>query len=172
VADSQPAREEVRKLGVEPGIQHEAGPNGVDQDKKEQLESVKRWHNGDWKNFDKKLQSSIVEGISVFLSLFDDNPRVKRTFCPPVELYRNGHSATTTRKPLPPLATLLEQGKVIALDFPASVNPGLARHRRDAQDGLPTSRSESNSANSRQSRKAVAAHPIYMRRIPALRHGR
>jgi hypothetical protein len=126
-ADSPAAREGLQKLGIEPNIQHEPSPAGVDLDKKEQLDSVKRWYNGDWKNLDKKLQSSIVEGISVFLSLFDDNPRVKRTFCPPIDLYRQNTTQTSGRKPLPPIATLLEQGKVIALNFPVSMNPGLAR---------------------------------------------
>jgi hypothetical protein len=124
--DSPAARDVLQKLGIEPGVQHEPGLAGIDPDKKEQLESVKRWYNGDWKNLDKKLQSSIVEGISVFLSLFDDNPRVKRTFCPPVELYRTT-TQTSGRKPLPPIATLLEEGKIIALNFPVSMNPGLAR---------------------------------------------
>jgi hypothetical protein len=125
--DSPTARDVLQKLGIEPSVQHEPDPAGVDPDKKEQLESVKRWYNGDWKNLDKKLQSSIVEGISVFLSLFDDSPRVKRTFCPPVELYRETITQTLSRKPLPPIATLLEQGKLIALNFPVSMNPGLAR---------------------------------------------
>jgi hypothetical protein len=31
------------------------------------------------------------------------------------------------RKPLPPIATLLEQGKIIALNFRVSMNPGFAR---------------------------------------------
>jgi hypothetical protein len=125
--DSPKGREVLQKLGIEPNIQHESGPGGVDQDRKEQLDSVKRWYNGDWKNLDKKLQTSIVEGISVFLSLFDDNPRVKRTFCPPAELYMRTEVAGSGRKPLPPIATLLEQGKIIALNFPVSMNPGLAR---------------------------------------------
>ena len=30
---------------------------------------------------DPKLWTSIVEGISVFLSMFDDNPQLKRVFC-------------------------------------------------------------------------------------------
>ena len=127
VPDSSAARELLHKLGIEPTIQHEAPTGGIDQDKKEQLESVKRWYNGDWKNLDKKLQTSIVEGISVFLSLFDDNPHIKRTFCPSAELYRDGAAPTSGRKPLPPMATLLEQGKIIALNFPVSMNPGLAR---------------------------------------------
>ena len=127
VLDSPKAREVLQKLGIEPSVQHESVQGTVDPDRKEQLDSVKRWYNGDWKNLDKKLQSSIVEGISVFLSLFDDNPRVKRTFCPPVELYREGATQVGSRKPLPPIASLLEQGKIVALNFPVSMNPGLAR---------------------------------------------
>jgi hypothetical protein len=127
LADSAQAREALQKLGVEPSLQYDRGSNNVDQDKQEQLEAVKRWYNGDWKNLDKKLQTSIIEGISVFLSLFDDNPRVKRTFCPPVELYRTNTTPISGRKPLPPLATLLEEGKIIGLNFPVSMNPGLAR---------------------------------------------
>jgi len=127
VADSSEAREALQKVGVKPTVEYDRPPGSVDQDSKEQLEAVKRWYNGDWKNLDKKLQTSIIEGISVFLSLFDDNPRVKRTFCPPAELYGSGELNPKSRKPLPPIATLLEQGKIVALNFPASMNPGLAR---------------------------------------------
>src|SRR5713101_485876 len=127
VLNSPAARDVLQKLGIEPTIKHEGGPDGADEDRKERLEAVKRWYYDDWLNIDKKLQSSVVEGISVFLSLFDDNPRVKRMFCPPLELYRQPEARTSGRKPLPQIATLLEQGKVIALNFPASMNPGLAR---------------------------------------------
>ena len=34
-----------------------------------------------------KLRTSIVEGVSVVLSLYDDRPQVKHTFCPPKETY-------------------------------------------------------------------------------------
>ena len=50
-----------------------------------QFEAAKRWFTHDWTRIDAKLRTSIVEGISVFLSLFDDNPQVKRIFCPPQE---------------------------------------------------------------------------------------
>src|SRR5258706_5095021 len=80
VLNSPAAREVLQKLGVEPTIKHEGGPDGVDEDRKERLEAVKRWYYDDWSNIDKKLQSSVVEGISVFLSLFDDNPPIKRLF--------------------------------------------------------------------------------------------
>src|SRR5262249_55951689 len=68
------------------------------------------------------------EGISVFLSLFDDNPAVKRIFCPPKEVYDPVKNADgRLGRVLPPFADLIEQGKVCALNLPVSANPGLAR---------------------------------------------
>jgi len=116
----------LHQHAIQADLQHESSGVAADLDKKEQLEAVKRWYEYDWKRIDKKLQTSIIEGISVFLSLFDDSPAVKRTFCPPAELYKGG-STSSGRRPLPPMATLLEQGKVIALNFPVGMNPGLAR---------------------------------------------
>src|ERR1700694_3002169 len=80
-----------------------------------------------------KLRTSIVEGISVFLSLFDDNPKVKKVFCPPKETYdpqRNTIDASGRYKygrPLPSFGWLIEQGKVSALNFPMSLNAGMAK---------------------------------------------
>jgi len=104
-----------------------SGPTRDDA-KQQQFEAVKRWFYQDWARIEPKLRTSIVEGISVFLSLFDDNPEVKRVFCPPKAAYdpvanKNGRYGT----PLPPFAKLIEQGKVVALNFPVSLNPGLAR---------------------------------------------
>ena len=62
-------------------------PEKSDPEKRAQLEAVKRWFHDDWQRIEPKLRTSIVEGISVFLSLFDDNPKVKRVFCPPKECY-------------------------------------------------------------------------------------
>jgi hypothetical protein len=113
--------------------QAESGGSGEwktirDDRKQQQFEAVKRWFFEDWQRIEPKLRTSIVEGISVFLSLFDDNPDVKRVFCPPKETYdpvanRNGTYGT----PLPPFSELIEQGKVVALNFPVSMNPGLSR---------------------------------------------
>jgi hypothetical protein len=99
-----------------------------DRLKAEILDGVRRWFYNDWKRIENKLRTSIVEGISVFLSLFDDNPIVKRTFCPPKECYdpilnANGKYG----RPLPPFSELIEAGKVCALNFPVSLNPGLAK---------------------------------------------
>jgi hypothetical protein len=97
-------------------------------EKAAQFDAVKRWFEDDWMRIEPKLRTSIVEGVSVFLSLFDDNPRVKHVFCPPKETYDpavnpDGRHGVA----LPPLADLIEQGKVIALNFPIAMNPGLAR---------------------------------------------
>ena len=102
--------------------------SGPDADKRAQFEAVQRWFDGDWMRIEPKLRTSIVEGVSVFLSLFDDNPRVKHTFCPPKSLYVGNETSDATHgTPLPPIADLIEQGKVIALNFPAAMNPALAR---------------------------------------------
>jgi hypothetical protein len=97
-------------------------------EKAAQFEAVKRWFEDDWMRVEPKLRTSIVEGISVFLSLFDDNPRVKHTFCPPKATYDPAANPNAIHGvPLPPIAELIDQGKVIALNFPIAMNPGLAR---------------------------------------------
>src|SRR6185369_1580770 len=81
----------------------------------------------DWMRIEPKLRTSIVEGVSVFLSLFDD-PAVRETFCPPRECYdpvmnRDGRFG----QPLPAFSDLIEAGGVCAVNFPMAANPGLAR---------------------------------------------
>ena len=96
--------------------------------KKAQLEAVERWFFHDWKRIEPKLRTSIVEGISVFLSLFDDNPDVKRTFCPPAECYDPQANADFKfGKPLPSISWLIEQGNICSLNFPIAMNAGLAK---------------------------------------------
>lgn len=94
--------------------------------RKLQLEAVERWYVHGWSKLDARLRSSIVEGVVVFLSLFDDNPAVHRTFCPPRRAYTE-EPAPGEPKPLASLSALLESGHVLALNFPVGLNPGLAR---------------------------------------------
>jgi hypothetical protein len=97
-------------------------------EKLSQLEAVARWFNDDWKRIEPKLRTSIVEGVSVFLSLFDDNPKVKRVFCPKKECYDPRKNTNNQfGKPLPSFSWLIEQGAVCALNFPIGMNAGLAR---------------------------------------------
>ena len=108
------------------------------------VEAVNRWYVHDWNTLDNKIRSSIVEGVSVFLSMFD-LPAVARVFCPPApearpcrgtaqprptdndghELPALAHAALSGD--LPPLDALIDAGKVLALNMPAGTNPALAR---------------------------------------------
>ena len=98
------------------------------------VEAVNRWYQHDWGMIDNKIRSSIVEGISVFLSIFD-LPDVARVFCPPPPASGNEEPkkdeqpglGNRVRQSLPPLDELIESGKVLALNMPAGSNPALAR---------------------------------------------
>jgi hypothetical protein len=118
----------VKKNALECEYLSETGANEIDEDRYEKLQAVKRWFYNDWKRIEPKLRTSIVEGISVFLSLFDDNPAVKRTFCPPPECYDPVANADFRYGvPLPSFSWLIESGAVCALNFPVGMNPGLAK---------------------------------------------
>jgi hypothetical protein len=127
-----PATPELRELLKKRGVPSEAravlDPSQADPDKLEQLEAVKRWFNDDWKRIEPKLRTSIVEGVSVFLSLFDDNPKVKRVFCPKKECYNPEKNANHRfGKPLPSFRWLINNGAICALNFPIGMNAGLAK---------------------------------------------
>ena len=83
--------------------------------------AVKRRYYSNWIRLEPRLRSC----IAVFVSLFDDNPAVARAFCPP-----NSDPPKSDQKrgtPLPPLNEVMEAGKVLALNFPISLNPGVVR---------------------------------------------
>jgi len=100
---------------------------------RDEFAAVRRWFEHDWSRIETRLRTSIVEGISVFLSLFDADSQVKRIFCPPKEAYDPSLNTPDAQgvykygRPLPPFGELIEQGKVVAVNFPSAMNPGLAR---------------------------------------------
>src|ERR1700720_2344288 len=109
----------LKDMAIQWEAENVGGRKPVSPDKKEQLEAVKRWFNNDWRRIEPKLRTSIVEGISVFLSLFDDSPKVKKVFCPKKECYDPQKNATNQfGKPLPSFGWLIEHGAVCALNFP------------------------------------------------------
>ena len=188
---TRPMKEKLDALKIAHRIVWEHGPG---EDTRERVEAVKRWFVHDWKTLDNKVKSSIVEGVSVFLAMFD-MPDVAKVFCPAAphipddpeaiilqaQLRRakaekeakeakakkpkakkpkqaaeitytwgaepddktsdaaaESNQATTSIPPatggaapitqhLPPLFELIEQGKVLALNMPAGINPALAR---------------------------------------------
>ena len=71
--------QKLKELGIKPRIVWEPGAG---DDVRERVAAVKRWFDNDWQKLDNKIKSSIVEGVSVFLSMFD-MPDVAAVFCPP-----------------------------------------------------------------------------------------
>ena len=134
---TQQLQDKLTELEIDSQLEPGQGPG---QELGERLDAVELWYSKDWRNLDVKLRTSIVEGVSVFLSLFDQ-PDVADIFCPPPpanDLPAGDQAALPQGEPLPPpmpglkrrlppLADLIEQGKVLALNMPAGANPALAR---------------------------------------------
>ena len=92
------------------------------------VEAVHRWYVHDWNTLDNKIRSSIVEAVSVLLSMFDV-PAVAREFPPPAPEARRPRGTAEPRPAdnegnelpalapaalsgdLPPLDALIEGGK-------------------------------------------------------------
>ncbi|HKC40882.1 MAG TPA: type IV secretion system DNA-binding domain-containing protein [Gemmatimonadales bacterium] len=102
------------------------GSDAICADRRHRFEAIQRWFYNTWTRLDTKVKASIVEGVVVFLSLFDENPAVHRAFCPPRQAYITPPRPGEPR-PLPPLEDLLETGHVLGLNFPVAMNPALAR---------------------------------------------
>ena len=127
----------LTSLGIQATVQEDSRPPS---EHAQRVAAIARWYQYDWLQLDPKLRTSIVEGVSVFLSMFD-LPDVARVFClpppqppapvpadlPPPPPGATRTAATGLLQRLPPLQQLIESGKVIALNMPAGANPALAR---------------------------------------------
>ncbi len=130
-APDEPAlREQLDKLGIAFDVEP---PVAGDPARRERLDAIRRWYAQDWQALDPKLRSSIVEGLSVFLSVFD-LPDVAAIFCPPRPPDAHGAPADAPAadaapvvRPLPPLDEVVDAGKVLCLNMPAGTNPALSR---------------------------------------------
>jgi hypothetical protein len=99
-----------------------------DEDAGADWESVYYWYWEHWKFFRDETKTAIIQGVTIFLSLFDTNRTVRRIFCPPKELYEGrAVAADPGAKVLPPFEDLIESGKVVGLNFPTALNPALAK---------------------------------------------
>ena len=75
---TRPMKAKLDELKIAHRIVWETGPGA---DTRKRVEAVKRWFVHDWQTLDNKVKSSIVEGVSVFLAMFD-MPDVAQVFCP------------------------------------------------------------------------------------------
>ena len=97
-------------------------------EQRQRFESIDYWYWEHWKFFRSEVKTSIVQGIAVFLSLFETDPDVRRVFCPPKSLYEGKPCADDPRgHVLPPFEALIETGAVVGLNFPVTLNPALAK---------------------------------------------
>lgn len=95
---------------------------------RDRWQSIHYWYWEHWKFFRTEVKTSIIQGIAVFLSLFETDTQVRRVFCPPKELYEGKSIASDPiGVVLPPFDELIESGRVVGLNFPAALNPALAK---------------------------------------------
>ncbi|MGC8551116.1 MAG: type IV secretory system conjugative DNA transfer family protein [Acidobacteriaceae bacterium] len=98
------------------------------QEQYDRFESIHYWYWEHWKFFRSEVKTSIIQGIVVFLSLFETDPQVRRVFCPPKGLYEGKPCADDPNgRVLPPFEELIETGAVVGLNFPVALNPALAK---------------------------------------------
>lgn len=99
-----------------------------DPETQDSWQSIHYWYWEHWKFFRSEVKTSIIQGIAVFLSLFETNTQVRRVFCPPKELYEGNPCATDPKGVvLQPFSELIDSGKVVGLNFPTALNPALAK---------------------------------------------
>ncbi len=97
-------------------------------EQRDRFESIQYWYWEHWKFFRSEVKTSIVQGIAVFLSLFETDPDVRRVFCPPKDLYDGKPYPSDPRGiVLTPFDELIESGAVVGLNFPVALNPALAK---------------------------------------------
>jgi hypothetical protein len=97
-------------------------------DQRDRFDSIQYWYWEHWKFFRSEVKTSIIQGIVVFLSLFETDPDVRRVFCPPKELYEGKSCASDPNGiVLRSFEELIESGAVVGLNFPVALNPALAK---------------------------------------------
>ena len=88
-----------------------------------------------WIKLDMKVKALFVEGVTVFLSVFDENPAVYRAFCPRVAYV--GPLKPGELRLLPPLEGVVDTG-LLGLNFSGRPKPGAgAPLGRDVETRLP-----------------------------------
>ena len=119
-----------------------------------------------------RLRSSIVEGVVVFLSLFDDNPAVHRAFCPPRSAYTEEPAAGRATAARRRSTRCSNRATCWPSTSRSAMNPGLARilgvmlkldFQRAMLQRIPQIAA--------QPERGLARPAVRLRRVPRVRHG-
>ena len=102
---THPMKAKLDELKIAYRIVWEPGPG---DETRERVEAVKRWFVHDWQTLDNKVRSSIVEGVSVFLAMFD-MPDVAKVFCPDAPEVSDDPQAITLQAQLRRIAAAKEE---------------------------------------------------------------
>ena len=160
---------------------------GAGSELKEQVEAIERWYRNDWMALDPKVRTSIVEGISVFLSLFDQ-PQVASVFCPPppesddsLPIYIGddppGEDAGAIqpmpglRRRLPPLAPADRRGPGPRPQHARGREPrARTSDRRAAQERVDAGAAPASGRGCAPARTLPPARRLHLRRVSGVRH--
>ena len=174
-----------RLAELEIPFETEEGESGAGSELKDQVEAIERWYLNDWMALDAKLRTSIVEGISVFLSLFDQ-PQVASMFCPPppdpdesTHIYstapdEDGAAVRPMPGPPPPAAAASRadrRGPGPRPQHARGREPGArTSHRRAAQERLDAGAPTAARGGRPPARTLLPARSVHLRRVSGVRH--
>ena len=111
-ASTRPLKAKLDELKIAHRIVWELGPGA---DTRKRVEAVKRWFVHDWQTLDNKVKSSIVEGVSVFLAMFD-MPDVAQVFCPEAPKHSDDPEAIIVQAQLRRIAAAKKEAEAEAKD--------------------------------------------------------
>jgi hypothetical protein len=126
---SRPLEEKLTELRIKFVVEDTTDQTGTDPVRRLQLFAVDKWYEGEWSQMDAKLQTSIVASVSPFLGIFNQDPQARRVFCPPAVAYNEtkNPNGSVHGKPIWSMRQLIEQGQVLALNFPIAKSAAVAR---------------------------------------------
>ena len=178
-------RDRLKELKVAYATEESGG--GAGSEFREQVEAIERWYLHDWTALDAKLRTSIVEGISVFLSLFDQ-PQVAGVFCPPppdpdasTHIYKCCAGRGRRGRPAragPPAPAAAAQRADRGRQGPRAQHArgreprARPRHRRAAQERLDAGAAPAARRGRPPARTLPPARRVHLRRVPGVRDRR
>ena len=133
---TRPMKAKLDELKIAHRTVWETGPGA---DTRKRVEAVKRWFVHDWQTLDNKVKSSIVEGVSVFLAMFD-MPDVAQVFCPEAPEHSDDPEAIIVQAQLSRIAA--EAKKEAEAEAKNGKKPALDSNAQQPLTAIPPAKEE------------------------------